>query len=66
MDYKIAHVIHTYLHDDPSTVLAPSYRANGYESVILHSDSNQTNITQTPLTWDIADTIRQRRVRQSQ
>lgn len=44
----------------------PDYQSNGYESVILHSDSNQTNVTQSPLSWDIADTIRQRRARESQ
>ncbi len=58
IDYKIAEVVNSYLHEDSDTSLLPTYRPRGYEAVALHSNTNSTNLLGIDSPWSVADDIK--------
>ncbi len=58
IDYKIAEVVNSYLHEDSDTSLLPTYRPRGYEAVALHSNTNSTNLLGIDSPWGVADDIK--------
>ncbi len=58
IDYKIAEVVNSYLHEDSDTSLLPTYRPRGYESVALHSNTNSTDLLGIDSPWSVADDIK--------